>query len=159
MAATLAFNEHTRIARSFPFTGVAEERTAAMSVNMDELRHQVMINQFVLTAGCAADQAKQLLQAAHWQFEVTQHNQRLIIDITFIHRERRFTPACFEVGCVSNPGDLLETAASVRSQRFPVLATALYKVTSRLFTSKWRFMFTISCSESQCFHASLLLAG
>lgn len=38
---------------------------------MDELRHQVMINQFVLTAGCAADQAKQLLQAAHWQFEVS----------------------------------------------------------------------------------------
>lgn len=42
-----------------------------MSVNVDELRHQVMINQFVLTAGCAADQAKQLLQAAHWQFEVS----------------------------------------------------------------------------------------
>ncbi|XP_055971411.1 UBA-like domain-containing protein 2 isoform X1 [Sorex fumeus] len=40
-----------------------------MSVNTDELRHQVMINQFVLAAGCAADQAKQLLQAAHWQFE------------------------------------------------------------------------------------------
>ncbi|XP_037670427.1 UBA-like domain-containing protein 1 [Choloepus didactylus] len=40
-----------------------------MSVNMDELKHQLMINQFVLTAGCAADQAKQLLQAAHWQFE------------------------------------------------------------------------------------------
>ncbi|XP_016318623.1 UBA-like domain-containing protein 1 isoform X2 [Sinocyclocheilus anshuiensis] len=37
---------------------------------MDELRHQVMINQFVLTAGCAADQAKQLLQASHWQFEM-----------------------------------------------------------------------------------------
>ncbi|NXJ30212.1 UBAD2 protein, partial [Dicrurus megarhynchus] len=36
---------------------------------MEELRHQVMINQFVLAAGCAADQAKQLLQAAHWQFE------------------------------------------------------------------------------------------
>lgn len=46
-------------------------RKEAMSVNMDELRHQVMINQFVLTAGCAADQAKQLLQAAHWQFEVS----------------------------------------------------------------------------------------
>lgn len=46
------------------------ERKAVMSVNMEELRHQVMINQFVLTAGCAADQAKQLLQAAHWQFEV-----------------------------------------------------------------------------------------
>ncbi|XP_043818555.1 UBA-like domain-containing protein 2 isoform X2 [Dromiciops gliroides] len=40
-----------------------------MSVNMEELRHQVMINQFVLAAGCAADQAKQMLQAAHWQFE------------------------------------------------------------------------------------------
>ncbi|KAJ3607742.1 hypothetical protein NHX12_024793, partial [Muraenolepis orangiensis] len=37
--------------------------------NMDELKHQVMINQFVLAAGCAADQAKQLLQAAGWQFE------------------------------------------------------------------------------------------
>uniref|UniRef100_A0A3B3VZP1 UBA like domain containing 2 n=1 Tax=Poecilia latipinna TaxID=48699 RepID=A0A3B3VZP1_9TELE len=42
-----------------------------MSMNMEELRHQVMINQFVLAAGCAADQAKQLLQAAHWQFEVS----------------------------------------------------------------------------------------
>ncbi|KAJ8253899.1 hypothetical protein COCON_G00205110 [Conger conger] len=37
--------------------------------NMDELKHQLLINQFVLTAGCAGDQAKQLLQAAHWQFE------------------------------------------------------------------------------------------
>lgn len=44
--------------------------SVARKQNMDELKHQVMINQFVLTAGCAADQAKQLLQAAHWQFEV-----------------------------------------------------------------------------------------
>ncbi|CAL7943577.1 unnamed protein product [Xylocopa violacea] len=36
---------------------------------MDTLREQVMINQFVLAAGCAREQAKQLLQAAHWQFE------------------------------------------------------------------------------------------
>lgn len=28
-----------------------------------------MINQFVLAAGCAREQAKQLLQAAQWQFE------------------------------------------------------------------------------------------
>lgn len=34
------------------------------------LREQVMINQFVLAAGCARDQAKQILQSAHWQFEV-----------------------------------------------------------------------------------------
>lgn len=37
---------------------------------MDSLREQVMINQFVLAAGCARDQAKQLLQATSWQFEV-----------------------------------------------------------------------------------------
>lgn len=36
---------------------------------MDSLREQVMINQFVSAAGCARDQAKQLLQSAHWQFE------------------------------------------------------------------------------------------
>ncbi|XP_023226999.1 UBA-like domain-containing protein 2 isoform X1 [Centruroides sculpturatus] len=36
---------------------------------MESLREQVMINQFVLAAGCAREQAKQLLQAAHWQFE------------------------------------------------------------------------------------------
>ncbi|XP_071440236.1 UBA-like domain-containing protein 1 [Hetaerina americana] len=36
---------------------------------MDSLKEQVMINQFVLAAGCAREQAKQLLQAAHWQFE------------------------------------------------------------------------------------------
>nr|CAH7763239.1 unnamed protein product [Callosobruchus chinensis] len=33
------------------------------------LREQVMINQFVLAAGCAHEQAKQILQSAHWQFE------------------------------------------------------------------------------------------
>lgn len=37
---------------------------------MESLREQVMINQFVVAAGCAREQAKQLLQAAHWQFEV-----------------------------------------------------------------------------------------
>lgn len=39
-------------------------------VKMDTLKEQAMINQFVMAAGCARDQAKQLLQAAHWQFEV-----------------------------------------------------------------------------------------
>lgn len=62
---------------------------------MDELKHQVMINQFVLTAGCAADQAKQLLQAAHWQFEV---RTRLLyfclheaVWIVYISRTRKVT--------------------------------------------------------------------
>lgn len=56
-----------------------------MSVNMDELRHQVMINQFVLTAGCAADQAKQLLQAAHWQFEVIEERCVLLFSFALSH--------------------------------------------------------------------------
>lgn len=30
-----------------------------------------MINQFVHAAGCHAEQAKQFLQAAQWQFEVS----------------------------------------------------------------------------------------
>ena len=38
---------------------------------MDGLREQVMINQFVNAAGCASDQAKQILQASQWQFEVS----------------------------------------------------------------------------------------
>jgi len=37
---------------------------------MDNLREQVMINQFVLVAGCQAERAKQLLSAAKWHFEV-----------------------------------------------------------------------------------------
>lgn len=40
-------------------------------VKMDALKEQAMINQFVMAAGCARDQARQLLQAAHWQFEVS----------------------------------------------------------------------------------------
>ncbi|XP_072029599.1 UBA-like domain-containing protein 2 [Amphiura filiformis] len=36
---------------------------------MDALKQQVMINQFVMAVGCASDQAKQLLQKSHWQFE------------------------------------------------------------------------------------------
>ncbi|XP_061456246.1 UBA-like domain-containing protein 1 isoform X1 [Rhineura floridana] len=41
----------------------------------DELKRQVMINQFVVAAGCAADQAQQLLQAAHWQYECPEFTQ------------------------------------------------------------------------------------
>ncbi|XP_071963195.1 UBA-like domain-containing protein 2 [Antedon mediterranea] len=37
---------------------------------MDNLREQVMVNQFVAAAGCNRDQARQLLQRAHWQFEM-----------------------------------------------------------------------------------------
>ncbi|XP_031801110.1 UBA-like domain-containing protein 1 [Sminthopsis crassicaudata] len=66
-----------------------------MSVNMDELKHQVMINQFVLTAGCAADQAKQLLQAAHWQFEIalSAFFQETNIPYSHHHHQMMCTPA------------------------------------------------------------------
>ena len=37
---------------------------------MDNLKQQVMINQFVMAAGCRPEQAVQLLQASEWQFEV-----------------------------------------------------------------------------------------
>jgi len=37
---------------------------------MEGLREQVMINQFVMAAGCARDQAKHILQASQWQFEI-----------------------------------------------------------------------------------------
>ncbi len=39
---------------------------------MDNLREQVMINQFVMVAGCHVEQARQLLTAAKWHFEVRQ---------------------------------------------------------------------------------------
>ncbi len=39
---------------------------------MDSLREQVMVNQFVHIAGCHTEQAKQLLQAAKWHFEVSE---------------------------------------------------------------------------------------
>lgn len=60
---------------------------------MDELKHQVMINQFVLTAGCAADQAKQLLQAAHWQFETALSAFFQETNIPYGHHQMMCTPA------------------------------------------------------------------
>ena len=38
---------------------------------MEGLREQVMINQFIVVAGCAREQARQILQASQWQFEVS----------------------------------------------------------------------------------------
>ncbi|MFT7804243.1 UBA-like domain-containing protein 2 [Arapaima gigas] len=63
-----------------------------MSVNTDELRHQVMINQFVLAAGCAADQAKQLLQAAHWQFETALSSFFQEANVPSHHHQMMCTP-------------------------------------------------------------------
>uniref|UniRef100_H2ZIW3 UBA-like domain-containing protein n=1 Tax=Ciona savignyi TaxID=51511 RepID=H2ZIW3_CIOSA len=36
---------------------------------MDDLKHQVMVNQFVLAAGCLSHEAREHLKSTHWQFE------------------------------------------------------------------------------------------
>lgn len=56
------------------FVNCHRPKSSGVFAAMDSLREQVMINQFVLAAGCAREQAKQLLQAAHWQFEVNNNN-------------------------------------------------------------------------------------
>ncbi|KAG8550387.1 hypothetical protein GDO81_026329 [Engystomops pustulosus] len=40
-----------------------------MSGDIEQLKQQLLVSQFVLAAGCATDQAEQLLRAAHWQYE------------------------------------------------------------------------------------------
>lgn len=39
-------------------------------MKMDNLKEQVMINHFVSATGVHAEQAKQLLAASNWQFQV-----------------------------------------------------------------------------------------
>ena len=38
--------------------------------DMDSLKQQVMMNQFMFATGCQMEQAKQFLTASKWQFEV-----------------------------------------------------------------------------------------
>ncbi|XP_061456248.1 UBA-like domain-containing protein 1 isoform X3 [Rhineura floridana] len=61
----------------------------------DELKRQVMINQFVVAAGCAADQAQQLLQAAHWQYEtaLSAFFQESSLPYSHPHHQMMCTPA------------------------------------------------------------------
>lgn len=37
---------------------------------LDAIRRQLVINQFVQAAGCSGEQALQFLQAAQWEFQV-----------------------------------------------------------------------------------------
>ena len=37
---------------------------------MDDLRNEVMINQFVSTVGCLPQEARELLKSSNWQYEV-----------------------------------------------------------------------------------------
>lgn len=64
------------------------------------LREQVMINQFVLAAGCAREQAKQLLQAAHWQFEVRLNQFSFIIFFIYLFLNTGGIFQCFSVDSI-----------------------------------------------------------
>ncbi|PNJ16649.1 UBALD1 isoform 7 [Pongo abelii] len=92
-----------------------------MSVNMDELKHQVMINQFVLTAGCAADQAKQLLQAAHWQFETALSAFFQETNIPYSHHHHQMASESFHSGGSGSP---MAATATSPPPHFPHAATS-----------------------------------
>ncbi|XP_045119590.1 UBA-like domain-containing protein 2-B isoform X1 [Portunus trituberculatus] len=47
-----------------------EGRVSPLLIMDSNLREQVMINQFVMAAGATREQARQLLQSTHWQFEL-----------------------------------------------------------------------------------------
>ncbi|TFK01606.1 T-cell acute lymphocytic leukemia protein 1 [Platysternon megacephalum] len=103
----------------------------AMSVNMEELRHQVMINQFVLAAGCAADQAKQLLQAAHWQFEtaLSAFFQETNIPNNHHHHQMMCTPSNTPATPPNFPDALamfskLRTSENLQSSNSPITSMA-----------------------------------
>ena len=51
---------------------------------MDNLREQVMVNQFVMAAGCHIEQAKQLLQDSKWNFEVRNSDHAVLACSTML---------------------------------------------------------------------------
>ncbi|KAJ7306050.1 hypothetical protein JRQ81_010416 [Phrynocephalus forsythii] len=61
----------------------------------EELKQQVMIGQFVVAAGCAAEQARQLLQAAHWHYEaaLSAFFQEASVPYSHPHHQMMCTPA------------------------------------------------------------------
>ncbi|XP_067118555.1 UBA-like domain-containing protein 2 isoform X1 [Centruroides vittatus] len=77
---------------------------------MESLREQVMINQFVLAAGCAREQAKQLLQAAHWQFETALSIFFQEATVTNCHQpNNRFNAMCTPANTPATPPNFPET--------------------------------------------------
>ena len=68
---TLFFNDHNSTnSQHTRVVGVVSGIHVGKNAKMENLKEQVMINQFVMAAGCPRDQAVQILQAAQWQFEV-----------------------------------------------------------------------------------------
>lgn len=111
---------------------------------MDALRQQAMINQFVNVAGCAVDQAKKLLQAGNWQFEVgfmfvlirDSHCLRCVVTrIIYVHL---FT--------ISISSYRLPWVYSFKKYRFLVIHSIRY-VNLSGFRSRW-FYTNICCDEA-----------
>ncbi|XP_013395501.1 UBA-like domain-containing protein 2-A [Lingula anatina] len=81
---------------------------------MDNLREQVMINQFVLAAGCHAEQAKQLLQAANWQFQtaLSMFFQEAAIPSCRTHTNGHY-PLCTPANTPATPPNFPEALAAL----------------------------------------------
>ncbi|XP_064085665.1 UBA-like domain-containing protein 1 isoform X1 [Macrobrachium nipponense] len=79
------------------------------------LREQVMINQFVMAAGATREQARQLLQSAHWQFETALSiffqeavpnggaSQHHLNHESLIHPRRRWNTLCTPANTPATP--------------------------------------------------------
>lgn len=77
---------------------------------MESLREQVMINQFVLAAGCAREQAKQLLQTTHWQFETALSIFFQEATVANCHQPNsRFNAMCTPANTPATPPNFPET--------------------------------------------------
>lgn len=75
--------------------GVSSEwvRSPAAAMDLEALKQQLMINQFVLTAGCGAEQAEQLLRGAHWEFETALSTFFQESNVPYAHHHMMCTPA------------------------------------------------------------------
>uniref|UniRef100_A0A8I6AE11 UBA-like domain-containing protein n=1 Tax=Rattus norvegicus TaxID=10116 RepID=A0A8I6AE11_RAT len=98
---------------------------------MSELRHDVMIHQFVLAVGCVADQAQQLLQAAHWQFQTALSTffQESNIPNSHHHPQLMCTPSNTPATPPNFPDALamfskLQTSEGLQSSSSPMTAVA-----------------------------------
>nr|DAA34765.1 TPA_inf: hypothetical conserved protein 1806 [Amblyomma variegatum] len=80
---------------------------------MDSLREQVMINQFAQAAGCARDQARQLLQAAHWQFETALSIFFQDAAVPGCHPAGHFSSMCTPANTPATPPNFPETLLSL----------------------------------------------
>nr|XP_048313004.1 UBA-like domain-containing protein 2 [Myodes glareolus] len=125
-----------RASRTTTFAGrrrrsCEREPGAAAQRHVGEHGHQVMINQFVLVAGCAADQVQQLLQAAHWQFETALSTffQESNIPNSHHHRQMMCTPSNTPATPPNFPDALamfskLRASESLQNSNSPMTAVA-----------------------------------